>query len=74
MKSCRLQYGLSTEFDRIVLEQQNVKASKAHIQPNIFDDPDDQELYSVMTDDVMVKTFDSEDEKIVFKKSLEGMK
>ena len=72
-KGCRLQYGISEVFEQIVLEQQKVKASKSHLKPQPFDEPKEQKHYSHMLDDVMIKTFDSEDEQKVFRKSLEGM-
>ena len=73
MKSCGLEYGISELFNSIVLEQQIVKASKSHIQPKTFNDPNDQRSYGHMLSDVMVKTFDSKDEQQIFRKSLEGM-
>ena len=73
-KSCGLQYGISDVFNQNVFEQQNVKCSKSHIKPQRFDDPDDQKYYGHMLEDVMVKTFSSDDEQKIFRKSLEGMK
>ena len=73
-KSCGLQYGISDAFNQIILqEQQKVKHSKLHIQPQTFDDPNDQNYYCHMLNDVMIKTFDSQDEQKIFRKSLEGM-
>ena len=73
-KSCGLQYGISGEFVQTVVEQQKVKVSKSHIKPQIFDDPDDQKYFCHMLEDVMVKTFLSDDEQKIFRKSLEGMR
>ena len=73
-KSCGLQYGISEKFNQIVKEQQTIKTSKSHIQPETFDDPNDQKIYAHMLEDVMVKHFDGEDEQKIFRKSLEGMK
>ena len=74
LSSCRLQYGLSEVFEQIVQEQQKVKASKSHINPQTFTDPNDQKTYQHMLDDVMIKTFDSPEEQTVFRTALEGMK
>ena len=74
LSSCRLLYGLSEVFEQIVQEQQNVKASKSHINPQTFTDPNDQKTYQHMLDDVMIKTFDSPEEQVVFRAALEGMK
>ena len=73
-KGCGLQYGISQAFDQVVLEQQKVKASKSQIKPQTFDDPNDQNYYKHMLEDVMVKTFTDDDEQKIFRKSLEGMK
>ena len=73
LKTCRLQYGVSEVFEQILQEQQKVKASKSHINPQIFSDPNDQKTYKHMLDDVMIKTFDSPDEETVFRTALEGM-
>ena len=72
-KSCGLQYGISDVFNQIVLQEQKVKLSKSHVQPKTFDDPNEQNYYCHMLDDVMIKTFDSQDEQKIFRKSLEGM-
>ena len=72
-KGCRLQYGISEVFENILQQQQNVKTSKSHIQPQTFSDPKDQALYSHMLNDVMLKTFDGPEEQTVFKAALEGM-
>ena len=69
-KTCGLQYGISEIFHQIVVEQQNIKASKAHIRPKTFDDPEDKRLYGHMLDDIR---FDSEEEQKIFRKSLSGM-
>ena len=74
LSSCRLQYGLSEVFEQILQEQQNVKSSKSHINPQTFADPNDQKTYLHMLDDVMIKTFDSQEEQTVFRTALEGMK
>ena len=73
-KSCGLQYGISEAFEEILCEQQKVKASKSHINPQIFTDPNDQKTYQHMLDDIMIKTFDSPEEQTVFRTALEGMK
>ena len=70
---CRLQYGVSEVFENILQQQQNVKTSKPHIQPQTFSDPKDQALYSHMLNDVMLKTFDGPEEQAIFKAALEGM-
>ena len=70
---CNLQYGISEVFNQKVMEQQKVKASKAHIKPKIFDDPTEQANYCHMMDDVILKTFDDPSEKKIFQKALEGM-
>ena len=54
-KSCGLQYGISHLFGQTVVEQQKVKASKSHIKPQTFDNPNDQNYYKHMLEDVMVK-------------------
>ena len=43
-KSCGLQYGISDVFAQMVLEQQKLKASKSHIKPQTFDEPNDQKI------------------------------
>ena len=73
-KSCGLQYGISEVFIQNVIEQQNVKYSKSHINPQTFDDPNEQRYYCHMLEDVMVKNFNTDDEQKIFRKSLEGMK
>ena len=72
-KTCGLQYGISEVFHQTVVEQQNVKASKDLIKPKTFYDPEDKRLYGHMLDDVMIKTFYSEEEQKIFRKSLCGM-
>ena len=62
-KSCGLQYGISDVFTQTVFEQQKVKASKSHIKPKTFDDPNDQKYYGHMLKDVMVKNFSTDDER-----------
>ena len=74
LKSCGLQYGISEVFIQNVLEQQKVKYSKYHINPQTFDDPYDQKYYGHMLEDIMVKRFNTDDEQKIFRKSLEGMK
>ena len=73
LKTCRLQYGVSEVFEQILQEQQKVKASKSHINPQIFTDPNDQKLYQHILDDVMIKTFNSPEEQTLFRTALEGM-
>ena len=73
-KSCGLQYGVSEVFEETLCEQQKVKASKSHRSPQLFDKLEDRKLYSHMSSDIMMKIFDSEDEKKVFRKSLDGMR
>ena len=73
-KNCGLNYGISESFQRIVLEQQKIKAAKGHLLSQIFDDPKDQKFYNHMLGDIMIKIFDSKDEQRVFRKSLEGMR
>ena len=72
-KTCGLQYGISQVFDQNVLKQQKIRASKAHVKPNTFTDRKDKKYYRHMLDDVMLKTFNSDDEQKIFRKSLEGM-
>ena len=36
VESCNLQYGISEAFNKTVLEQQSIKALKAHIIPKFF--------------------------------------
>ena len=73
-KSCGLQYGISEVFEEILCEQQKVKASKSHLKPQLFDNSEDQKFYSHMISDIMMKIFDSKDDKKVLCKSLEGMR
>ena len=73
-EGCGLKYGISTEFNRTVLEQQKVKASKIQTQPKTFSSSDDEKIFKHMTEDVMVKIFDAEEEQKIFCKSLEGMR
>ena len=73
-KGCGLRYGISEEFNTIVLEQQKFKASKIEIQPKTFLEADDEKIFRHMTEDVMMKIFDAEDEQRIFRKSLEGMR
>ena len=72
-ESCGLKYGISQNFHQNVIEQQKTKASKAHIQPQIFDDPNEQEKFKHMMHDVVLKTFNDEFGKKIFKKAFEGM-
>ena len=72
-KGCGLKFGISEVFNQHVLRQQKVKASKSHLNPQTFEDPSDQKAYSHLLEDVMIKSFDAEDEQKVFRKSLEGM-
>ena len=72
-RSCNLEYGISENFNQNVIQQQYIKASKAHIQPKLFDDPKEQANHTHMMDDVMLKIFDDLSEKKIFQKALEGM-
>ena len=72
-KSCGLQYGVSEIFDQNLVEQQNIKASKAHTKPKTFDDTENERLYSHMLDDVMIKTFDSEEEQKILSLNLDDL-
>ena len=72
-ESCGLKYGISQNFHQNVIEQQKTKASKALIQPQIFDDPNAQEKFKHMMHDVVLKTFNDEFGKKIFKKAFEGM-
>ena len=71
--SCNLKYGISETFNQYVTREQNLKAFKTNVPPQIFNDPIDQSKYSHMMKDVMFKTFDDESEKKIFRKALEGM-
>ena len=71
--SCGLSLGKSEIFDQNVIEQQKIRAAKNHIQPQIFDDPQEQKKYNHMTDDVMFKIFDDEAEQKIFRKAFEGL-
>ena len=72
-ESCGLTYGLSDKFEHNIIEQQKIKASKAHIKSQIFHHPKEKEKYKHMMDDVILKAFDEESEKKIFRKSLDGM-
>ena len=74
-KSCGLQYGISEVFNQNVIEQQTVRYSKFPSKmPQTFDDPNEQRYYRHMLEDVMLKSFNSDEEQKIFRKSLEGMK
>ena len=72
-ESCGLRFGLSDKFEHNIIEQQKIKASKAQIKSQIFHNPKENAKYKHMMDDVILKTFDEESEKKIFRKSLEGM-
>lgn len=72
--ACKLELGSSERFKSNLVEQQIIKASKAHITPQIFSDPKKQAFYCKLLNDVMMKTFDSPDEQKIFQAALEGMK
>ena len=44
--SCNLEYGISEVFNQNVIHQQNVKASKSHLKPQIFNDPIEQAKFT----------------------------
>ena len=46
--SCNLEYGISEVFNKNVLEKQKIKSTKAHIKPQIFNDPNDHAFYNHM--------------------------
>ena len=71
--SCNLHYGISKIFNQNVIKQQSIKASKGHIKPQIFDDPNEHSNYIHMMDDPMLKIFDAPSEKKIFRTALEGM-
>ena len=74
MSTCKLQYGISEEFDRILLEQQKIKSSfTTKSQPQTFSDPKDQQVYKHMLNDVIFKIFNSPEEQTILRASLEGM-
>ena len=72
-KSCSLEYGISEVFTRNVIEHQKSKPSKLRNQPQIFDDPKDQENNNHMMGDELLTTFNDESDKEIFRKALEGM-
>ena len=74
LSTCKLQYGISEEFDRILLEQQKIKSSfTTKSQPQTFSDPKDQQVYKHMLNDVIFKIFNSPEEQTILRASLEGM-
>ena len=73
VESCNLKYGISEAFNKTVIEQQNVKASKAHIIPNLFNDPEEQAKFKHLIKDPLFKILDNGSAKQVFQKALEGM-
>ena len=73
LEYCKLEFGISEVFNKNVIEQQKLKAVKSRIKPKIFDDPNDDSKFELITNDVIFKTFDDESEKKIFRKSLEGM-
>ena len=70
---CPLELGSGETFKQNLMNQQEVNASKTKSPLQIFSDPNDQELYSEMLNDVMYKTIDNPDEHNVFRTALEGM-
>ena len=74
LHSCKLQYGISEVFEKIVLKQQSVKAAyNTKTKPQLFTDPKDQKVYDHMLNDVMFKIFASPEEQTIFRTALEGM-
>ena len=54
LSTCKLQYGISEEFDKILQQQQKVKSSfTTKSQPQTFSDPKDQQVYKHMLNDVI---------------------
>ena len=70
---CTLELGSSEIFKRILLEQLKIKFSKQNINVQTFTDPEKQAFYAKMLSDVMVKTFDGQEEQKIFRKALDGM-
>ena len=58
VESCNLEYGISETFDKTVLEQQKIKASKHHIIPKFFTDARDVAKFNHLMKDPLFKTFD----------------
>ena len=73
VETCNLKYGISNTFNENVRDQLKVKASKAQIKPQLFEDPNEESKYNHLMDDIMLKTFDDESEKKIFRKALQGM-
>ena len=74
LSTCKLQYGISEEFEKILQQQQKVKSSfTTKSQPQIFSDPKDQQVYKHMLNDVLFKTFNSPEEQTILRTALEGM-
>ena len=73
LDSCNLKFGISESFNENLQLRQKVSASKVSVQPEIFTDPKKQAKYNHMMGDDLLKTFDDESEKTIFRKALEGM-
>ena len=72
-QSCNLRYGFSQTFTQNVMKQQKARSSQTNNQPQVFDDPNEQMKYNHLMGDDILKNFDDESEKTIFKKALEGM-
>ena len=73
LDSCNLKFGISESFNENLQSRQKVSASKVGIQPQIFTDPKEQAKYNHVMGDDILKTFDDDSEKKIFRKALEGM-
>ena len=67
-ESCGLRYGLSDEFEHSIIDEHKIKTSKAQIKSQIFHNWKEKGKYKHMMKDVILKTFDEESEKKIFRK------